>query len=119
MNVIFALVLFLILASIAIIGVIWLVQKALVMLVGKGSDPLPTSIEEARPGTMLLHTSDGGAEYTEALTYDGSPETYFMEQRAANYMQDNKYTFIEFKDAEGKTHRYDRAGLQQKGWSIN
>lgn len=118
MNIILALALLLILASTIIFCAAWLVKKAMDMLIGRGSDPLPASIEEARPGTMLLCSMDHGAEYTEVLTYDGATDTYFMEQRAANYMQGEKYTCIEFKDVEGRTHRYDRAGLRERGWSI-
>ncbi len=119
MNIILALALLLILASIIITGAAWLVKKAMDVLIGKGSDPLPASIEEARPGTMLLRSMDHGAEYTEVHTYDGDTDTYFMEQRAANYLQGKKYTCIEFKDVEGKTHRFDRTGLHERGWSIN
>lgn len=119
MSIILALALLLILASIVITCVALLIKKAMDLLIGKGTEPLPVSIEEARPGTMLLRSSDGGAEYTEVLTYDGATDTYFIEQRAANYMQDKKYTAIEFKDAEGKAHRIDRSSLQQRGWNIN
>ncbi len=118
MSIILAVALLLILASMIITCVAWLVKKAMDTLIGKGSDPLPASIEEARPGTMLLRSMDHGAEYTEVLTYDGATDTYFMEQRAANYMQGKKYTCIEFKDVEGKTHRFDRDGLRERGWSI-
>ena len=119
MSIILAIALLLIMASIIIAGAAWLVKKAMDLLIGKGSDALPASIEEARAGTMLLRSMDHETEYTEVLSYDGGTDTYFMEQRAANYMQDTKYTCVEFKDVEGKTHRYDLARLREQGWSIN
>jgi hypothetical protein len=119
MSIILAVTFLIMLASIVITCVALLIKKAMDLLIGKKTEPLPVSIEEARPGTMLLRSIDGGAEYTEVLTYDGATDTYFIEQRAANYMQDKKYTAIEFKDAEGKTHRVDRSQLHQRGWGIN
>lgn len=118
MDIIPALAVFLIFASVCITGVFWLVKKALDLLAGRRSDSLPISIEEAQSGSMLLHSIDQGAEYIEAFAFDGNPDEYFMEQRAANVLQNKKYTAIEFKDAEGRTHRYDRVVLQQRGWPI-
>jgi hypothetical protein len=119
MSIILAVAFLIILASIVITCVALLIKQAMDLLIGKNTEPLPVSIEEARPGTMLLRSIDHGAEYIEVLTYDGATDTYFIEQRAANYMQNKKYTTIEFKDAEGKTHRIDRSRLQQQGWGIN
>lgn len=116
MNIIFIFVLITILVLVLIRGIIWLISKAIDTFIEKDSDLLPTSIEEAQPGTILVHSNERGAEYTEVIRYNHDMDIPFMEQRAADYLQEEKYTYVEFKDAEGRTYRYDRAKLLKLGW---
>lgn len=116
MNILLMLVFISILTLLLISAAIWLISKAIDTFLERDSNLLPDSIEDARPGTILVHSNERGAEYTEVITYNGEMDTPFMEQRAADYLQEDKYTSVEFKDAEGKTYRYDRPKLLQLGW---
>jgi len=116
MDIILILVFIAILTLFVILGAIWLISKAIDTFFEKDTDLLPTSIEEAQPGTILVHSNERDAEYTEVIRYNGDMDIPFMEQRAADYLQEEKYTYVEFKDAEGRTYRYDRSKLLQLGW---
>ena len=119
MNTILLLASGLLLVSAFIVCAIWLIGKAIDLLMGKGGSPLPNSIEEAKPGTMLLHSIERGTEQVKELTYKVDTDAYAMEQRAADYLQEPKYIYVEFKDADSRTYRYDRPGLQQRGWHLH
>ena len=116
MNIILILILLTILTLVVIIAAIWLISKAIDTFIEKDDGPLPTTIEEAQPGTILVHSNESGAAYTEVIRYNFDMDVPFMEQRAADYLQEEKYTYVEFKDAEGRTYRYDRPELLKLGW---
>ena len=99
-----------------ITGAIWLIGKAIDTFIDKDAPLLPNSIADAQSGTILVHSNERGAEYTEVIMHNGDMNTAFMEQRAADYLQEDKYTFVEFKDAEGRTYHYDRPKLIKLGW---
>ena len=117
MNIILIFILLTILTLVVIIATIWLIRKAIDTFIDKDDGPLPTTIEEAQPGTILVHSNERGAAYTEVIRYNQDDmDISFMEQRAADYLQEEKYIYVEFKDAEGRIYRYDRSKLLKLGW---
>ena len=116
MNIILIFILLTILTLVVIIAAIWLISKAIDAFIEKDMGLLPTTIEEAQTGTILVHSNERGADYTEVIKYDFDMDIPFMEQRAADYLQEEKYIYVEFKDAEGRTYRYNRAKLLKLGW---
>lgn len=116
MDIILILISLTILTLVLIIGAVWLISKIIDTFVEKDASLLPTSIEEAQPGTILVHSNERGADYTEVIRYNFDMDVPFMEQRAADYLQEEKYIYVEFKDADGRTYRYDRPTLLKLGW---
>ena len=85
----------------------------LVVLLALGARGRTTTkrIEDAAPGTMLVHR----AQRTIEREYWGT-DGYYHQESAADELSVESCTSVEIKDESGKVSRYTRESLRRAGW---
>jgi hypothetical protein len=78
-------------------------------------NPMPESITEARPGTLLVYTIHG-AETEVKREYCDTTEGYYIEEMAADRLAERGCVKVELKAMDGKVYSFTRLSIKQRGW---
>ena len=78
-------------------------------------NPMPDCIEDARPGTLLVHFDRDGEKRVKRDDCD-EIDPYSIEELASNWLAWAHCVRVELKTTERKVYVFTQRSIKQRGW---